>query len=900
MGIPRSHLVRILLTCCFLICSAFSTQAPLQSVQKRVGVVFIMHSSPYCSSLSECLPKFPQELQDNIKPPRLTATQYVGLLNSTITDYFNEATYNYSHLSFEAVLNPMRSDGWFEAPHKLSDYNDPERAHIIQDGVDIAASIKGFGVVNYDILLVVQNIQSLYGYTSVIGGLHPGEYETIPIIADPDAVDIWCESEFGMVGPCSSAADPAHLLNIGLATVGENIDNESFLEVVAHEFGHLHGLPHVVMGPYDIIGNSEVLTHFGGWSKAYAGWLTGITDMPCIQGPCEVTTQLKPLEYKGNNLLRMPFVNMPFQYFIGYLVECRAQTGYDTKLPKAGVVISSVDGFSNLGEPTKIVFPFGGNDYANAALSPGETFVDEVRKITITYLSKNAYNDCTVKATRGEISAPDPLIRGSETAILDNGGLNHDSIDIWMDSEQNGWGTYPLDTQINPEGSPIGIGDPFWVNHTNRIMFRVRNHGYGTANNVRVNIFVRQPLKASLPSINCPRVRQGVDKLVGTVVIDHLDVHEVYLGFVPWTPSETSSALVTVVIEDYVGEITHANNIAKETYPGQLTLQDVMGNVSSKDTTTSFVPETIKVEVEKNCKFETPYSINRFVVGDANHQAWEWKLSRIQGEAGPDEPAEIEIRSVPPENAKAGDCGETGIMVSGFMDDIYEPVETFSFRSCVVEISEITCQTGLNPIDLGKEVSITGDLSPKIDGAAIALEFTNPGGETIINNVTLNKAGEYLHKFKADKAGKWKVQAFWQGDDRSSPAESKFCYFTVKGGDPKFTLESNANCRSGPGMDYPVSTSGRKGDVIDIEARDPNTQWLYGKMMGARCWVYIGLGSLNVDPSELPVRQPPPKPTPTVSASACQMYTTQPLCLRHKDTCLWILDAAGKGTCQVK
>ena len=430
-------------------------------------------------------------------------------------------------------------------------------------------------------------------------------------------------------------------------------------------------------------------------------------------------------------------------------------------------------------------------------------------------------------------------------------------------------------------------------------MFRVRNHGYGTANNIRVNIYVRQPLKVSLPSIDCPRLHHGGDKLVGTAIIDHLDVNEVHTGFVPWTPTDYSSALVTVVIEDYVGEITHANNIAKETYPGQINHQDIAGNTHSEKPTSFLVPEIIELDVDPDCGFEVPFRIDRLVKDGTSREDWKWELSREQGVVRQDESAEIEIRSVPPESALPGDCGEVDIMVSGIMDDIFEVVETFSFRSCIVGLSEITCQTSANPIELGKELSVTGDLSPKIGGAAIALEFSNSVGETIIDNVSLNKAGEYKQNFMPDKVGKWKVQAFWQGDDRSSPAELMVCYFTVNG-TPKFTLESNSNCRSGPGMDYPIITSGRIGDVIDIEARDPNTQWLYGKMMGARCWVYIGLGSLNMDPSGLPIRQPPPKPTPTVSASACQLYNTQALCLRHKDACLWVLDAAGKGTCQVK
>ena len=56
----------------------------------------------------------------------------------------------------------------------------------------------------------------------------------------------------------------------------------------------------------------------------------------------------------------------------------------------------------------RIAYPEGIENYNTAALAPGEVFVDEERQITITYVSKDAYDNCTVKAELGEINAPDP------------------------------------------------------------------------------------------------------------------------------------------------------------------------------------------------------------------------------------------------------------------------------------------------------------------------------------------------------------------------------------------------------------------------------------------------------------------------------------------------------------
>ena len=170
-----------------------------------------------------------------------------------------------------------------------------------------------------------------------------------------------------------------------------------------------------------------------------------------------------------------------------------------------------------------------------------------------------------------------------------------------------------------------------------------------------------------------------------------------------------------------------------------------------------------------------------------------------------------------------------------------------------------------------------------------------------MKTLNLNKSGHYEHQFLPEEAGEWKVKVFWQGDDKTSLAESEICTFSIKSGKPEFTLNHNINCRSGPGTEYPVLTSGLIGDVIEIEARSPDAMWLYGKMKNSKCWMSLELGNLNVNPWTLPERQPPPKPiTPKQQDSSCQTYTTEALCLRNKDKCKWEYDATGLGKCTAR
>ncbi|MCJ7519894.1 MAG: hypothetical protein MUO42_09540, partial [Anaerolineaceae bacterium] len=563
-----------------LFCAGFTLLPPAAPTNIKVLLVFLKLSAPFCSSLDACLPDFGQDHIDSIHEPRHMASTYETMLNVTMSSFIKEATFNNANVTFDAVLNPDSNDGWFDAPHSLEQYNNPNgaqppaaEAFMGQDAYALASGVIGSAVNNYDMLIVVNNIQMLYGFAT-----YQYPYDS-------------------------------------LVVSGENSNDDSFLAVVGHELGHALTLQHVTMGPYDIVGNSPVLVHYGGWSKVYAGWVPQVTDMPCTNGSCEITTTLQPMVRPGNNVLRIPITTFSGNHFLGYFVECRTKSSFDSKIPEEGVIITWINTTSGFEFAAWIAFTGAAGNYSDAALAPGEVFVDDIEEITITYVSKDVYGNCTVKAELGEINAPDPMIKSGSETPSGAGYVEYTSRDIWIDSQENGWDVYPSGTGFSNEGDqsvPTGYGDPFWVNHENRIKFLVRNTGISDAENVIADVYVTQPIIITMPAISCEGPRLNTAELVASVEIDHLAKDEIYFGSVPYTPTTSASAQVEVVIRDYVGEITHTNNTAGETYASQNVMVDVLGELDIDKIleVLGSGSDSVLVQTEMNCLDYRPY---RFV-----------------------------------------------------------------------------------------------------------------------------------------------------------------------------------------------------------------------------------------------------------------------------------------------
>jgi hypothetical protein len=815
-------------------------------------------------------------------------------MNQTMTKYITEATYNHTHMVFTAITNPNSPDGWFDAPHTLEEYNEelpnnPRDADIFVDASSLAYSVVGEDLTTYDMVLIVRNFQTQYGYTAGCGITPAGGYVTCPL----------------KIGTTWK--------NVSMVSIGEHADNTSMLEVLGHELGHVHRLFHVVMGPYDIVGNSEVLTHYGGWSKVSAGWVPEIVD---LTGPGGVTAVLDPISRPGKNVVRIPYWGTGDPFFEGFIVECRAKSGFDQNIPEAGVIVSYVNttgipGYT--GHHAIIQFPLYDNTdadagqwhYSDAALAPGESFVNEARDLTVTHVSTDSTGRCTVTVKREPVDLPDPLINPYTTADHGLGYIEYVSKDIWIDSQANGWDVYPNGVSMGYEDGqkyPIGFGDPVWVNHENRIKYLIHNDGYGDAQNVLVDIYVTQPMRLY------DRCSKEFDlnkaTLIATQEIPLLEKDGLYFGEVPWTPTSSAAFEVTVVIKDYMGEITHDNNTASETYASQNNLAETIGAAESivGEMTGAFAGSPpINLVSDLRCKGPFRYQFVRKVISAIDRKYWVMGDDILEGIMNPGDEQVIPFSGTTPEGAKPGDCEEVLIQMKIQMDDIYVPVDGFVYKSCVVAPSELTCSVPLASVESRKAITINGQLTPGDSSEKIAIEYTSPSNEHTIQVVSTGSNGTYSDSFTPNASGKWQLQAYWQGTDKYAPVESAICQFEAAGNKPEFTLISNTNCRSGPGTDYIVYTAGKLGDVMPVYGRSPDALWLYGTLKGFSCWVSLGLGKLNVPVLSLLIRQPPLiTATSTPTYSVCSNYTSELGCSRVADQCKWVIQPTGAGACVPK
>ncbi len=901
-----SPLFSIVISLITLLTTGFVTANTVKqviTVEKKVAVIF-MKVSPDCSSEAACEPGFPAGLRANIHEPRYSAGTYGALISQTMTPFITQATYNHTHMTFTAIVNPNSSNGWFDAPHALERYNDPannpDPEYIFDDALALAFSVVGDDIATYDSLLVVHNFQSQFGVTYGCGYTPPGGYVTCPMNVP---------TSLGYVNK---------LLN--LVHIGEHENLDRMMAVLGHELGHVHNLFHVRMGPYDIVGDSPVLVHYGGWSKSRAGWVPEMTDL--VGNDAEITVALDPLEYPGHNVLRIPYLNYG-NNFAGFIVECRAKIGFDTKIPEEGVIVTYAD--TNYvegqqghleGRQAVIQFPENDGDYNDAALQPGESYVNTDLNLTITYLNKDSSNRCVVKAIRGQAIGPDPMITPYSESDSGLGYIQYSSRDIWIDSQANGWDVYPPGYGLTQEGGewhPTGYGDPFWVNHENRIKYMIRNTGYSDAFNVLVDIYVTQPIVVYDECDDESYLNNA--SLIDTQQINLLEKDGFYFGEVPWTPTSHAAAQVKVVIRDYMGEVTHANNAASETYASQNIIAETFGELHATEVLGAF-SHANKISLKSSLKCFRPfdYSFTRKVISAIDRKYWVINEGINFNALAPGEEQVVPFSGTPPKDALPGECEEVLMELRVKRDDFYVPVDGFTFKSCVVAPSTLTCSAPQQPVELGRYASTAVNLSPAKGGETIAIDYISPTGKHQIINRNVMSNGAYTNRFKPDVPGKWQMLAYWQGSDSTAPAESGICTFEVFSNAPGFTLTADSNCRSGPGTDYEVLTSARTSTVMPIDARSEDGQWLYGMLNRQLCWIYSGLGIYNGNLFDLPVREPKPTEVPIVPVlrptvifrlpapllDVCRTYTTQAICLRHKDTCKWVIQPTGVGVCVKK
>ena len=245
---------------------------PHNSVTKTAAVVFLKHNPPFCPSQDECDPWWPPEDQALILPPRHSASVYQYVFNSLVASYYDRNSFNKVHIDFTSIVNPNSQDGWFDAPHMIFQYNQGT-ADLHQDGVEVAYSAIGSALDDYDYLVIVHNYHGRSGQAGNMQG-------------PPD---------FGPAERTFSVGSGT--VTIGELWVAENSSDELFAALASHELGHLLGVPDQysqftgtwpAMGPWDLMADDAFFSHFSAWSKLNRGWISTVTDMPCVEGTCQV------------------------------------------------------------------------------------------------------------------------------------------------------------------------------------------------------------------------------------------------------------------------------------------------------------------------------------------------------------------------------------------------------------------------------------------------------------------------------------------------------------------------------------------------------------------------------------------------------------------------------------
>jgi M6 family metalloprotease-like protein len=228
------------------------------------------------------------------------------------------------------------------------------------------------------------------------------------------------------------------------------------------EFGHDLGLPDLyntvtgktILGPWELMdkgawngdppGSSPA--HMTAWGKIQLGYISG-PRLATVQDGTTATYTVDPTEIASNNIhaIKIPF-GISNQY---YLVEVRAQIGFDAALPTAGVLITHVSETQVLGKVHVIDGHTNVPDLNDAVWTAGQTFTDRTNDVAITVTSKSG-NSYEVTVNRSSGPPPPPPNQNQTTQFVQ---LEITSIDAQPPVIINPNTTVTISIQISNIGS---------------------------------------------------------------------------------------------------------------------------------------------------------------------------------------------------------------------------------------------------------------------------------------------------------------------------------------------------------------------------------------------------------------------------------------------------------------
>jgi hypothetical protein len=188
--------------------------------------------------------------------------------------------------------------------------------------------------------------------------------------------------------------------------------------------------------------------------------------------------------------------------------------------------------------------------------------VDAARRLTIELVAK-LQDDPLAYRVRVEWNQPDPSDPAGkfDLSITPWSTQTWESIDIWIDSPRNQFGTFEFHDPGRPD-VPVLNGDRPWVNHPNKIFGRVRNTGGAAVSDVYVSFYVTSPPGigdngswATLGTRHLPTLGAADPAMTGsgTATVDF-----------DWVPVSDRHTCLRVEVMPQSGEISSGNNLAQE------------------------------------------------------------------------------------------------------------------------------------------------------------------------------------------------------------------------------------------------------------------------------------------------------------------------------------------------
>jgi len=199
---------------------------------------------------------------------------------------------------------------------------------------------------------------------------------------------------------------------------------KSALGVFAHEFGHSLGLADLYMythrdvetlDDWSLMDHGEWLgsppgscpAHLEGWGRMQLGWIT-----PLLVEPNGQMVSIPPLETKADlpQAIKIPITDETY-----YIIEVRQKVGFDSYLPREGVLIMYVNEARKSGEGIIRVLDSNPStiELNDAAFQVGDMFEDDVNHVYIKVYSRDGSSYQIILSRKPivltKLSAPDKI-----------------------------------------------------------------------------------------------------------------------------------------------------------------------------------------------------------------------------------------------------------------------------------------------------------------------------------------------------------------------------------------------------------------------------------------------------------------------------------------------------------